>query len=169
MSVDAKLHAHRVSDEAQNALLAQDPGRAVLAALQLLLDRDLDLLLLDANERAITHRFAMYLQDELPEWQVDCEYNRDGHNPKRVNLPHLYPADDDTEGTTVFPDVIVHHRGREDNYLVIEFKKMKHGYSDEVDKQKLHAYKAELNYTFTLFIAVGVEGRCGEIHVEWIE
>lgn len=169
MSVDGRQPAHRVSDEARNALLAEEPGAAMLTALQLLLDRDFDLLLLDANERAITHRFAMYLQDELPEWQVDCEYNRDGHNPKRVDLPHLYPTDDDTEGTTVFPDVIAHRRGREENYLVIEFKKMKPGYSDDVDKLKLRAYKADLNYTFTLFIAVGVERHCGEIHVEWID
>jgi hypothetical protein len=86
-----------------------------------------------------------------------------------VDLPKLHPGDDDTEGTTVFPDVIAHRRGREENHLVIEFKKIKYGYSDEIDKQKLRAYKVELRYPFTLFVAVGVERRCGEICAEWIE
>jgi hypothetical protein len=127
------------------------------------------LLLLDANERAITHRFAMYLQERLPEWQVDCEYNRDGHNPKRGNLEKLYPADDDTDGATVFPDVIAHRRGRADNYLVIEFKKLKYGCDPQSDRRKLHAYKEELGYAFALFVALGVERDCGTLHAEWVD
>src|SRR4051794_34946638 len=103
---------YRVPDDVAKALVAAEPGSAVLSALQMLLDRDADLLVFDANERSITHRFAMYLQELLPAWHVDCEYNRDGHDPKRVELPTLCPRDDDSDAKTVFPDVIAHQRGK---------------------------------------------------------
>ncbi len=44
--------------------------------LQRLVEHDRDLLLLDANERTITGRLGVYLQELFPEWNVDCEYNR---------------------------------------------------------------------------------------------
>lgn len=44
------------------ALTNKEPGRAVVSALQTLLVRDSYLLEVDANERSITHRLAMYLQ-----------------------------------------------------------------------------------------------------------
>ena len=103
---------HVISDAVAEVLRACEPGELVLDALQRVIDLDADLLAADANERSITHRFAMYLQALLPEWQVDCEYNRDGHNPKRVNLPTTqHPDDEDTDAKTVFPDVIAHRRG----------------------------------------------------------
>ena len=42
-----------------------------------LLKNDSCLLAVDANERSITHRFAIYLEDEFPDYNVDCEYNRE--------------------------------------------------------------------------------------------
>ena len=63
------------------------PGEAVSHALSELLFIDHDLLGIDANERSITFRFAMYLQQCFPGWTVDCEYNRDSIEPKR--LRHL--------------------------------------------------------------------------------
>lgn len=157
-----------VTEEIAEALTAMEPGAAVLRALQRFFACDADLLKLDANERTITHRFAMYLQDELPDWHVDCEYNRDGHDPKRVSLPTLHPRDDDSDATTVFPDVIVHHRGLEENYLVLEFKKIRNGLDGDVDRQKLRAYKKELHYSYALFVAIGVWRRCGELQIEWV-
>lgn len=155
--------------DALDVLRAAEPGEAVLVALQKLLGRDADLLGIDANERSITHRFASYLQDQLSEWQVDCEYNRDGHNPKRVALPTQHPTDEDTEAKTVFPDVIAHRRGTPQNYLVIEFKKLRSRLVDHaVDLQKLRAYKDELHYAFALFIAIGVGESVGRLYVEWI-
>ena len=37
---------------------------------------------LDANERTLTHRLALYLDSEFAGWNVDCEYNRRRHDPK---------------------------------------------------------------------------------------
>jgi hypothetical protein len=58
-------------------------GEAVLHALSDLLTHDCHLLNVDPNERSITFRFAIYLQARLPDWTVDCEFNRDGVEPKR--------------------------------------------------------------------------------------
>ena len=41
------------------------------------LKNDFYLLEFDANERSITPRFAIYLEDEFPDYNVDCEYNRE--------------------------------------------------------------------------------------------
>ncbi|MGH8646820.1 MAG: hypothetical protein ACREX4_21110 [Gammaproteobacteria bacterium] len=62
----------------------------------------------DANERSISHRFGMYLQMEFPIYHVDCEYNRDEVDPKRIGHLNLHPDAEDTVGQTVFPDIIVH-------------------------------------------------------------
>ena len=71
------------------------------------------------GERSILFRFAHYLQnllDEYPqfdEYNLDCEYNRNGSETK--NLPSF------PNGT--YPDVILHKRGsNDDNILIIEFK-----------------------------------------------
>ncbi|WP_085866193.1 hypothetical protein, partial [Klebsiella pneumoniae] len=88
-----------------------EPGEPVSHALSELLFNDHDLLSIDANERSITFRFAMYLQLSFPGWNVDCEYNRDGVEPKRLRHLELYPDSEDVEAKTVFPDVIVHRRG----------------------------------------------------------
>ncbi|HGF5711697.1 TPA: hypothetical protein ACF25K_004907, partial [Klebsiella pneumoniae] len=97
-----------------------EPGEPVSHALSELLFNDHDLLSIDANERSITFRFAMYLQLSFPGWNVDCEYNRDGVEPKRLRHLELYPDSEDVEAKTVFPDVIVHRRGTQQNHLVLE-------------------------------------------------
>ena len=72
-------------------------------ALRRLFEQDAQPIALDANGRAITHRLALYLQDEFPEWDVDCEYNRKGHGEiKRLNLPSVEITSDDTEAQTVY-------------------------------------------------------------------
>jgi hypothetical protein len=100
-----------------------EAGSAVKHALEAFLENDSQLLRIDANERSITARIAMYLQQALPQLHVDCEYNRDGVNPKRLAHFHLFPEAEDTEAKTVFPDIIAHVRGTNKNYLVIELKK----------------------------------------------
>ena len=71
------------------------------------------------GERAIVFRFAYYLQKFLdeqglyPEYNLDCEYNRNGDKPKIIY----------SLGKNVYPDLIIHQRGSNDNnLLVMEFK-----------------------------------------------
>lgn len=152
-------------------LESKDPGHAVLAALERLLAEDAYLLTVNANERSISHRFGMYLQVELPDFHVDCEYNRTGVDPKRID--HLYVDTDihDTDGKTVYPDVIAHIRGSNRNYLVVEFKKSSSSVDSDFDFKKLRGYRGDsrLNYEFALFVELAVDGKAGINHVEWVD
>ena len=132
-------------------------------ALDSFIKDDHELLWLDANERSISHKFAEHLQREFPDWHVDCEYNRLDRerqakaidiskdkwkklvrpDPVReISYEDLLVAEDHP---TVFPDIIVHHRGIPDNLLVIEIKKS-HSADIGWDEHKLDAYIRILDY-----------------------
>jgi len=94
----------------------------IIRAYRKLLRHDFYLLQVAANERSITHKFAEYLQREFPSYNVDCEYNRIGNDTKKLDgllseLKKVFSESkkevplDDEDATTVFPDIIVHHRG----------------------------------------------------------
>jgi hypothetical protein len=142
-----------------------------------LLVRDAHLLRHDVSERSITHKLGFYLQELFPEWDVDCEYNRNGHDPKTVALPRR----DDPEvlkSTSTFPDVIVHQRGsNERNLLVVEAKKQGCALAaQEFDRLKVEAYARDLAYTAGILVTFGT-GRaasnrvCYKVHYEgrWLE
>jgi hypothetical protein len=134
--------------------------RRVTRAAESLLKHDGYLLTCDVNERSVTHKFAEHLQREFPEWNVDCEYNRDRHDTKRLHLPARRDIkNDDLHAKTVFPDIIVHRRGTDENIVVIEVKKSTNPESDERDITKLAAFKEELGYRVALFFrfVTGVE------------
>jgi hypothetical protein len=121
------------------------------------------------NERTISFKLAEYLNREFTDYDVDCEYNRmvSGnidlqYIQKTLNLEIDEISSDDTNGTTVYPDIIVHKRGNNDNnLLVIEVKKKE--FADrtrkstpetyrEFDFRKLEAYTQELYYQYGLYI-----------------
>lgn len=156
-----------LSNEQIQYLSQHLPGEAVARALSELLGNDNDLLGIDANERSITFRFAMYLQQHFPDWTVDCEYNRDGTDPKRLGHLELYPDSEDDEAKTVFPDVVVHRRGTRNNYLVLEFKKSTSRIDRQIDLRKLRGYKQQLGYEHALFVEVGTEGQAIITMLEW--
>ena len=128
--------------------------KRVEAALQILLINDKYLLEHNLHERTITHKFAEYLQILFKNWHVDCEYNRDGCDPKLIQIPTQ------EEESSVFPDIIVHRRGSEDNLLIIEVKKSSNRNRNSVyfDQQKLQAYRdSPLNYKYGLFLIFDTE------------
>lgn len=102
------------------------------------------------------------------DWDVDCEYNRDGVNPKRIEQVALYPEPDDTEAKTVFPDIVSHKRGTKNNYLVIELKKSSNTADRADDYKKLIGYKRDLGYEYAVFIELGVGNKFGVRIVDWI-
>ncbi|WP_206597681.1 hypothetical protein [Pseudomonas syringae] len=159
--------AMALSEDQIQYLNHHPPGQAVAHALSQLLDEDHDLLGIDANERSITFRFAMYLQQHFPGWTVDCEYNRDGTDPKRLGHLELYPDSEDDEAKTVFPDVIVHRRGTRQNHLVLEFKKSTSRVDRRIDLRKLQGYKQQLGYEHALFVEIGTEGQAIITELEW--
>ena len=160
-----------ISQEIVDYLETREPGRHVVAALERLFANDSYLLEVDANERSISHKFGAYLQQELPNYSVDCEYNRDGIEPKRIAYLGLHPDEEDTESKTVFPDIVAHIRGQRHNYLVVEFKKSSNKVDRAVDFRKLRGYKSDnrLNYEYALFIELAVGQSPGVAFVAWVD
>lgn len=142
----------------------------VLNSIKKLFDEDIFLLKADANERSISHKLAIYLQDEFTELKnlsVDCEYNRDmDFDPKRMDDWKSRCAQevesDDVHAKTVYPDIIVHERGNNDNnLLVIEIKKSNNS-DNGCDKEKIKNFIKDLNYDFGVFINIGVKDNTGK-------
>jgi hypothetical protein len=158
---------------ARHSKLPQVPTENIIqarleSAVNKLLRRDIDLLGLDVNERAITHRLAMYLQEEFPGWDVDCEYNRNHDQVKQLRFPEGQCRPDDTNAKTVFPDVIVHTRNTGQNLLVIEVKKDSNNEGEEYDLEKLHAFKSELAYSSAAFIKFRTRQNPGAQPIRWL-
>ena len=40
----------------------------------------------DASERSLSHRLAVHMIDRFPNYEIDCEYNRDGFDVKKLTL-----------------------------------------------------------------------------------
>ena len=126
-----------------------------------------DLLEADANERSITHKLAEYLQGVFPEWNVDCEYNRLGDKIKR--LPAAQPSStDDTQGRSIFPDIIVHRRRTNENLLVVEVKKTTNKLlGDEEKLCALTADDGEFAYTLGLHVIFDCRKFCIETAIAY--
>lgn len=104
------------------------------AALSLLYKNDKHLIDIHANERSIVFRFGYYFQNllsmhcEYKEYFLDLEYNRDGEDPKKTA----------NHQNGIYPDVILHKRGdNNDNLLVMEFKGHWNNEGQEKDKSKI--------------------------------
>lgn len=117
---------------------------------------------LNINERSVTHKLAMFLTPLFSNYDVDCEYNRMiGHEGtrmegdlfvKKLGLGPITTTGEDDDGTTVYPDIIIHKRNQPINIAVIEVKmKWKNGKKD-FDYRKLDAYKKDLKYVFAVYL-----------------
>ena len=136
------------------------------SALQRLVDEDADLFTVDINERSITHRLAVHLTPLFPEWDVDCEYNRNGHEPKRLDFGVQTVETGDVDAKTVYPDVIVHRRGTDHNLLVVEAKKANNAGGTDRDIRKLEAFVRELGYQYAAAVVIDT-GTLPDYHIEW--
>ena len=89
------------------------------------------------HERSTAHRLAVHMEPLFtPEWNVDCEYDRDRN--VRKALDGIRACDDQRRTDNILPDIIVHRRresGRDNNLLVIELKR--HADYDRFDWMKL--------------------------------
>lgn len=64
------------------------------------------------SERSITHKLGVYLTPLFEGYDVDCEYNRFGCEGKFVEKLNQ----------NVIPDIIIHKRGKCNNFIAIEVK-----------------------------------------------
>jgi len=129
-----------------------------------------------ANERSITHRLAVRLERRFEGWDVDCEYSRIG-NDLNAYKKLLLPYEDggvsyfDAEGSRVYPDVIIHHRGENtlyDNLLVIEVKTVWSQMPLDQDIKKLQGFTGHfpvhqlVQYQYGLFLMFDETGKVVE-------
>jgi hypothetical protein len=125
-------------------------------ALARFLDTEADLLEIGINERSLTHKLTECIKEYFPkDFDVDCEYNRNGEIPKQLMSLHFGVVGAfDPEGKTVYPDIIVHKRRMSgSNILVIEVKKEKGSSSN--DLKKLQFFTSDefiYKYRFGVFI-----------------
>jgi hypothetical protein len=97
---------------------------------------------------------AEKLQNYFPDYKVDCEYNRHGDETKRLQYPfrRVILQPDDLDAKTVYPDIIIHQRGHDnDNLVVIEVKTNRSHENTSKDEEKLKAFtRPEYNYRIGL-------------------
>ena len=140
-----------------------DAKAKLIEAVQRLLREDAGLLARDLNERTLTHRLAVHMDPlfknvEGESWDVDCEYNRNRYEAKRLRIQgreRARPTDDeDDKGTTVYTDIIVHERdSNERNLLVVEAKKTTNRLGHDIDLAKLAAFRlAPFRYPLAAFL-----------------
>lgn len=145
----------------------------VRAALRKLYSNDEELIVRDVNERSVTHWFAVYLQERFPNWNVDCEYNRNGTETKRLRRLGIAPEQIDSadlSGQTVYPDIIVHHRGckRGDaNLLVIEAKKTRGVGKLDKDRKKLEGFGKSGDFAYRIGAFLLLDH--SEVKIDWYQ
>lgn len=98
----------------------------------------------------MTHGLAVYLKDLFPNYNVDCEYNREGKDGNQKKLAYQESGCLNYVNKEVYPDIIVHMRGEKENILVIEAKKFDGDQSK--DYAKLRAFTESEKYKYTLGI-----------------
>lgn len=93
-----------------------DIEKSIKTALDEFFEHEQYLIDVDANERSISHKIAEYIQPMFSDWNVDCEYNRNMEHPKILGIPIEDTKTDDTDGKTVYPDIIIHKRGKKKTF-----------------------------------------------------
>ena len=125
------------------------------------LDNQADLLQSGINERTLSAQFAHELINSglFNEYDIDCEYNRLDTEIKRLPPPEDCESND-TEGKTIYPDILIHKRGKSsDNLAVIEIKKSNNSdTARDIEKLKAltqqnggYAYTYGVHLTFDIF------------------
>ena len=143
----------------------QEIQKKVHIAIGVLFKNDAFLLENEVHERSIAHKLAEYLQDEFPDWHVDCEYNRKGRDGKI--LKGIHECFEQRKTDRIFPDIIVHIRNTDKNLLVIEIKPNVN--SDACDVKKLELLtKPDNGYEYKLGLYLSFNGLNRPI-IEWFK
>jgi hypothetical protein len=152
-------------------------------AVEDLLRVDFELFHFDVNERTLTQRLSLWLNEQFSKegLNVDCEYNRrwiggdrQMMTKKLLGLEAKKVESDDVTGSTVYPDIIVHYRGKEgapSNLLVIEAKRYADWDGiDDYDEAKLQGFtctKGDFAYAWGAFVNFAVRGGLPHAKVTW--
>lgn len=122
----------------------------IIAAIARLYEEEAQAIQYDVAERMLSARLAALLAPSFSSHRVHAEYNRHGIDPKGIEMPD---ADGNPSFKLVYPDIIVHRPGTDDeNLLVIEMKKSTNKMENQQDLEKLDRIKYQLGYAHALFI-----------------
>ncbi len=110
----------------------------VVAALSEFYAREAYLFEKDLGERTLTHRLAVQLETQFPDWEVDCDYDRLGERTLLLPRGSIVSTDDHL-GKSVYPDIVVHRRELPHNLLAIELRKAINHQPPQHDRHKLRA------------------------------
>lgn len=115
-------------------------------------------------ERSLVFRFAHYLQNDLQDYYVDCDFNS-SWVVERANSGELIQRErsgkeiQNSDGTTTrrFVDIIVHKRDyeTENDYICFEFKKWNNREGIEKDVNNLKQLTSTYHYHFGFLITFG--------------
>jgi DNA-binding transcriptional regulator WhiA len=165
-----------------------DVKDGLIICLKTLIEKDQFLLVHDVSERSISHRLGVYLSQYFKGLDVDCEYNSnvEADNGKKyivllkerareLGLLKQDEVDQELIYRAVFPDIIVHKRGRNgstNNTLIVEIKKSSSNSRHDYDREKLRAYTSShdenrLKYLIGAFVCIGVGKKNNGYSLEW--
>jgi hypothetical protein len=92
----------------------------------------------DLGERALTHRLAVHLERQFPDFDVDCDYDRLGERTLQLPRGSIVSTDDHL-GKSIYPDIVVHQRHIPNTLLAVEVRKASNHQPVEHDRHKLRA------------------------------
>lgn len=147
--------------------------KLITKACNMLRKNDWYLLEVWVNERSLTHRLAVYLEEFFQDYHVDCEYNRNIDENWVFLIKYLPPeilekqiTTKNKDWVTVYPDIIIHKRWTNENFIVIEAKKDNDSRWPDwkrEDLRKLEWYKNYYSYTHAFFIEFLLEEKSFKI------
>ena len=125
-------------------------------------ENDQVLLFDEVNERSLVDHLAGYLNDRFDGYAVDVEYNRQRNRAKKYKTVGQ-PA------RRIFPDLVVHERGTDNNLLALQCKKSTNPENRAKDKQTLEEMKRDHGYRCAVLVEIQVgEGRAPRDGVDLI-
>lgn len=137
----------------------------IISAIDKFIENNMPLLSNKVNERSISHKLAEYLQDIFCDWNVDCEYDKDGSTTKK--LKGIAEKFDYKKTDRILPDIIIHQRNTNNNLVVIEIKTKAENI--ELDKEKLRMFTSKNNhYKYKLGLSIKFDQN-GLREVTWFQ
>lgn len=151
--------------------------KKVTDAVNQFLEYDIMLLNSGAHEQTISHRIAVYLERRVHSFHVDCEYNRNLHDTKKLDIllhnmnlseeccssglsecdkVRIYRDNNPNAASweKIFrPDIIVHRRGTNTaNEIIIEIKTSKNCNFDKEKLKLMTKHDGDYKYKLGVFI-----------------
>ena len=120
-----------------------------LEGLKSFLDKEKTLLEVNnIHEESISSKLMCHLSQYFSQYDVDCEYNKQGDNPKEL------------EGNKIRTDIVVHRRKmHEYNLLIIEIKKNSESNKDITRIEKMTQQSGQYKYKLGIHLVFDLQNK----------